>query len=75
MTRLRYDPELGGSTFDTPTGPRLLKDPGGPPTGRQLLKLAHAGLLAVRDEPGPRVSKLDAALALDHALARQGDPV
>ena len=62
---LHYDPAAGGWWFDTTTGPRVIRDPEGPPTGRQLLKLAHAGLLAVRDTPGEPLTKLDCARALD----------
>ena len=67
MTRpsLIFDPGLDGWVFETPTGPRILKNPDGPPTGRQLLRLAHAGLLEIRDEPGRPLTKLDAARAID----------
>jgi hypothetical protein len=66
---LYYDPSAGGWQFETPTGPRVLKDPNGAPTGRQLLRLAHAGLLEIRSEPGPPLSKLDAAIAIDRLEA------
>ena len=67
MTRpsLIYDPELDGWVFETPVGVRVLNNPDGPPTGRQLLRLAHAGLLEIRDEPGRPLTKLAAALAID----------
>lgn len=61
---LRYVSELGW-TFDTPQGPRTLRDPDGPPTARQLLRLAHVGLLELRPVPGRPLSKLDAARAID----------
>ena len=66
---LRYDPAARGWWFETPSGWRVLKDPDGPPTGRQLLRLAHAGLLELRDEPGRPVTKLDCAKALDRREA------
>ena len=62
---LVYDPAAGGWWFETPTGPRMLKDPDGAPSGRQLLRLAYLGLLKIRDEPGRPLTKLDAALAID----------
>jgi hypothetical protein len=55
----------GGWQFDTPSGPRLLRDPDGPPTSRQLLLLAHRALLELRDEPGEPLTKLDAAQAIE----------
>jgi hypothetical protein len=63
---LEYDPALDGWWFETPTGRRVLKDPDGPPTGRQLLRLAHLGLLEIRAEPGRPLSKLDCARAIDY---------
>jgi hypothetical protein len=46
-------------------GWRKLDAPQGPPTARQLLRLAHLGLLEIRAKPGQPLAKLDAALALD----------
>jgi hypothetical protein len=45
---------------------RELRDPTGPPTGRQLLRLNHSGALALV-EPGQvePISKGEAAYALD----------
>lgn len=64
---LAYDPLTGGWTFDTPAGPRLLSNLDGPPSGRQLLWLCAHGLLELRDVPGPPVTKLAAARAIDEA--------
>lgn len=62
---LRHDPETGVWEFMTETGPRTLGDPEGPPTGRQLLRLAYLGLLEIRDKPDRPLTKLDAARAID----------
>jgi hypothetical protein len=47
---------------------RVLREPDGPPTGRQLLWLNHHGLLAViaPDEATP-ITKAEAAYAIDQA--------
>ena len=72
MSTLRFAPELGW-TFAMPDGTRcVLRDPDGPPTSKQLLRLVHAGLLEIRAEPGPKVSKLDCAVAIDSV--REGEP-
>ena len=63
---LRFDP-LTGWVFDTPNGQGILRDPHGPPSARQLLVLARAGLLELRDEPGEPITKLGAARAVDRA--------
>ena len=63
---LRFDP-LTGWTFDTPAGPRVLRDPDGLPSGRQLRLLAARGLLELRDEPAEPLTKLDCALAIERA--------
>ena len=44
---------------------RPFEAPHGPPTARQLLPLAHLGLLELRDEPGRPLTKLVCARALD----------
>jgi hypothetical protein len=46
---------------------RTLTDPKGAPSGRQLLRLHHLGLLELRDTPGEPITKLDAARAIDQA--------
>jgi hypothetical protein len=49
-----------------------LRNPYGPPSARQLLVLARAGLLELRDEPGEPITKLGAARAVDRAgIARR----
>jgi hypothetical protein len=63
---LRFDP-LTGWVFDTPNRSRPLRDPHGPPSARQLLVLARAGLLELRAEPGEPITKLGAAKAIDCA--------
>jgi hypothetical protein len=62
---LRIDPETGAWQFPFHNGWRTLSNPDGPPTARQLLRLAHLGLLEIRDTPGGALTKLDAALAID----------
>jgi hypothetical protein len=68
---LVYDPLIGGWVFQTPSGPRVLRDPDGLPTGRQLRLLAHRGLLEIRDEPAEPLTKVVAALAIEGAGAVQ----
>jgi hypothetical protein len=63
---LRFDP-LTGWTFDTPAGPRALRDLDGLPSGRQLRLLAARGLLELRDVPGVPLRKVDCALAIERA--------
>lgn len=47
---------------------RLLVDPDGPPSGRQLLALWHAGALAhVLPDPWNQFTKGEAAWAIDYA--------
>ena len=62
---LRYFPEAGAWRFLSGDGWRTLKDPDGPPTGRQLLRLARERKLELRDTPGRPISKLDCAEAID----------
>jgi hypothetical protein len=64
---IRYDPAAGGWAFDTRSGQGILRDPYGPPSARQLLTLARAGPLELRDEPGEPITKLGAARAIDRA--------
>jgi hypothetical protein len=72
MSGLRFDPVRAGWVFNTPSGPRLLRNPHGPPSARQLLALSRAGLLELRDEPGEALTKLCAARAIDRAgIARR----
>lgn len=64
---VRYDSQNKAWLFEGADGWRVLRNPDGPPTARQLAALARAGLLALRDMPGPPLSKLDATKALDAA--------
>ncbi len=49
---------------------RHLTDPDGPPTGRQLLALWHAGALAlVLPDPWNQFSKAEAAAVVDYVKA------
>lgn len=70
---LRFDPEQGW-TFELADGTRrVLRDPDGPPTSRQLLLLAHRGLLELRSEAGAALTKLEAARAIDAARELEGE--
>ena len=62
---LRYNADTGAWMFPYAGTWRKLADPHGAPTGRQLLRLHHLGLLELRDTPGPAITKLDAARAID----------
>lgn len=62
---LRFNPDAWMFPFGD--GWRTLAEPQGPPTARQLLRLAHLGLLEIRDTPGETITKLDCAQALELA--------
>lgn len=72
---LRFDPERGAWLFDVDGQERELKNPDGPPSGRQLLLLAHRGLLAIRTTPGAPLTKLDAAKAIDRNEGERNGPL
>jgi hypothetical protein len=62
---LRFDPETGGWIFPFGDTWRTLVDPDGPPSGRQLLRLARLRLLEIRNTPGRPVTKRDCSTAID----------
>ena len=68
---LRFDDSSKEWKFSLGGSWRTLADPYGPPTGRQLLMLAHRGLLEIRAEPERKITKLEAARAIDQA--REGE--
>jgi hypothetical protein len=64
---LRFNHTTKAWEFSTGDGWCALHNPYGTPSARQLLVLARAGLLELRDEPGEPLTKLAAAKAIDRA--------
>jgi hypothetical protein len=62
---LVFDHSMRTWQFSVGGSCRTLRDPYGAPSARQLLLLAHRGLLEFRDEPGEPLTKLAAAKAID----------
>jgi hypothetical protein len=64
---IRTDPATGEFQFRIGDEWRTLRDPHGPATWRQLMKLNALGLLQLRALPARPLSKLDCAWEIDQA--------